>query len=69
MCNADDTPLYTFGRSKAGDGQLRKCRDWNILRDWATKNTACYLDHEADEGGQFFRCDNGEDGLIVEYTE
>lgn len=65
MCNADDTLLYTFGRAKAGDGQPRKCRDWNVLRDWATEHTACYLEHESKEGGHFFRCDNGEDGLIV----
>ena len=65
MCIADDTPLYTWGRSVAGDGQARRCRDWNILRDWATEHTACYLDHKNQEGGRFFHCDNGTDGLDV----
>lgn len=69
MCNADDTPLYTFNRGIAGDGQSRKCRDWNLLRAWATEHTACYLDNEDKEGGQFFHCDNGHDGLIVENSD
>jgi hypothetical protein len=44
MCQADDTPLYTTDSRKAdsGYGQLRKCRDWSKLRDWADEHTACY---------------------------
>ena len=44
QCNADNTPLYTFGDSTAGDGQLRKCKSWDALRDFATENSACYMD-------------------------
>ncbi|ERF70771.1 hypothetical protein EPUS_09484 [Endocarpon pusillum Z07020] len=69
MCNADDTPLYTWNRRTAGDGQPRKCRDWNILRDWASEHKACYRNIDGREGGQFIQCDdevNADDGLIVE---
>ncbi|EME48628.1 hypothetical protein DOTSEDRAFT_30036 [Dothistroma septosporum NZE10] len=44
QCNADNTPLYTFGDSTAGDGQLRKCKSWDALREFATENSACYID-------------------------
>lgn len=37
ICRADDMSLYTLGDFKSGDGQLRKCRDWNVLTRWATK--------------------------------
>lgn len=65
MCVADDTPLYTWGRNVAGDGQLRRCRNWDVLRDWANENTACYADLDNAEGGQFYSCDNGTDGLVL----
>lgn len=65
-CNADNTPLYTFGDDTAGDGQMRKCRDWNALRDFATENTACYRDSVKPIvlGDHFGYCDNGDDGVI-----
>ena len=66
MCTASDTPLYFFGNVTA-DGQARHCRDWNVLRDWATKNTACVRD--SDVGlplmEYFGHCDNGRDGLEI----
>ncbi|KAL3481675.1 hypothetical protein BJX99DRAFT_253203 [Aspergillus californicus] len=43
QCRADDTPLYIPYRSKkTGDGQLRRCRDWNALGAWARGLTACW---------------------------
>lgn len=67
MCNADNTPLYTFGDKTAGDGQLHRCRDWNELRDFATENTACYRDSIGDIplGEHFGYCDDGLDGLTA----
>lgn len=67
MCNADNTPLYTFGDKTAGDGQLHRCRDWNELRDFATGNTACYRDSVGDIplGEHFGYCDDGFDGLTA----
>lgn len=67
MCNADNTPLYTFGDKTAGDGQLHRCRDWNELRDFATENTACYRDSVGDIplGEHFGYCDDGADGLTT----
>ena len=65
QCNADSTPLYTFGDKTAGDGQLHRCRDWNELRDFATQHTACYRDSVGDIplGDHFGYCDEGRDGL------
>ena len=67
MCNADNTPLYTFGDKTAGDGQLHHCRDWNELRDFATAHTACYRDSVGDIplGEHFGYCDDGFDGLTA----
>ena len=66
MCNADNTPLYSFADYTAGDGQLRKCRDWSTLRDWATVNSACYKDSVDSIAVQdhFGFCDDGDDGMM-----
>lgn len=66
MCHADNTPLYTFGDNTAGDGQLHQCRDWDALREYATANSACYLDtvHDVLLGEHFGHCDGGVDGLM-----
>jgi len=66
MCMADDTLLYTTGHLTVGVGQVRNCRNWDALRDWATERTACYYDHinPSPEGEIYFgQCDGGEDGL------
>ncbi|KAL4747570.1 hypothetical protein BDW72DRAFT_209508 [Aspergillus terricola var. indicus] len=43
QCRSDGTPLYIPYRSKrTGDGQLRRCRDWDALTAWARKHTACW---------------------------
>ncbi|KAL8950912.1 MAG: hypothetical protein Q9222_003078 [Ikaeria aurantiellina] len=67
QCNADNTPLYSFGDNTAGDGQLHKCRDWDQLREYATANTACYRDSikGIPLGEHFGYCDNGSDGLLA----
>lgn len=66
VCNADNTPLYTFGDKTAGNGQLHRCRDWGQLRDYATENTACYRDIVEDVplGDHFGSCDDGDDGVV-----
>lgn len=65
MCHADNTPLYGLGHGIAGDGQLHQCRDWNALRDYATKNTACFRDGKPGMSfeDRFGVCDDGTDGL------
>jgi len=65
QCYADSTPLHSFGDKTAGDGQLHKCRNWDQLRDYATKNTACYKDSVQDIllKDHFGFCDDGSDGL------
>lgn len=37
MCAADDTPMPAAVAHHVGDGQLRRCRDWNKLTAWATR--------------------------------
>lgn len=65
QCNADSTPLYTFGDNTAGNKQIHMCRDWNALRDFASKHTACYKDsvHPIPLGDHFGFCDNGTDRI------
>ncbi|KAL5343832.1 hypothetical protein BJX70DRAFT_351870 [Aspergillus crustosus] len=66
ICNADTTPLYTFGDFTAGDGQTHQCRDWSQLRDYATRHTACYRDsvEHIPLGEHFGFCDDGDDGVL-----
>ncbi|KAH8433405.1 uncharacterized protein LDX57_011039 [Aspergillus melleus] len=66
QCNADNTPLYTFGEFQAGDGQLHRCRDWGELHDYATDHSACYRDsvHGIPLKDHFGFCDSAKvDGL------
>jgi hypothetical protein len=44
MCMADDTPMPAPARHHVGDGQIRKCRNWNKMIDWAMEpeRHACY---------------------------
>ncbi|TRX96562.1 hypothetical protein FHL15_002464 [Xylaria flabelliformis] len=66
LCNADNTPLYTFGDHTAGDGQLHRCKDWQQLRSWAAENSACYRDSVEDilYKDHFGFCrGNGDDGV------
>lgn len=67
MCTAGDTPLYTWGGLTSADNQLRKCRDWDRLRDWATERTACVKDSEVALPVEeyFGYCDGGVDGLVT----
>ena len=50
----------------AGDWQLRKCRNWDELRDFATKHTACYRDsvEPIPLGEHFGYCDGGIDNVL-----
>ncbi|KAI1382874.1 uncharacterized protein F4822DRAFT_99977 [Hypoxylon trugodes] len=41
LCNADTTLLYQKAGRGAGDGQIRKCRNWPAMRDWAREQSAC----------------------------
>lgn len=66
ICNADTTPLYTFGDFSAGDGQMHKCRNWNELREYARENSACYRDivGHVPLGHHFGYCNDGDDGVV-----
>ena len=49
-CNADDLPRYTGAlnaeaghpTASSGTGEVRMCRDWSQLREFALKHSACY---------------------------
>ena len=45
MCRPDDTPMPTIQqRHKIGDGQERKCKDWDALVAWTqdAERDACF---------------------------
>jgi hypothetical protein len=44
MCTADDTPMPAPVEHQGGDGQIRRCRDWDRLIAWARRpdQHACY---------------------------
>ena len=64
MCIASETLLYTKGKNLTGDGQVRSCRDWNVLRDWATDHSACELNGEPSKVlDQYNLCNGSSDGL------
>ena len=44
ICNADDTPRYSTSDDSpvSGHGQVRMCRNWDKLEDWARGYNACY---------------------------
>jgi hypothetical protein len=68
-CNADSLPLNTFGGTYVGNGQTHKCKNWEALRNFATENSACYMEIEGVSLDEHFgHCDNG-DGLIMELGE
>lgn len=68
VCHADNTPLYTLGQHTSGDGQWHMCNDWSALREYATKESACFRDRAGNETllEQFGNCDEGGDGLLID---
>lgn len=68
--NSGDTLLYTWGRNQTGDGQLRRCVDWDGRRQWARENTACYVDgdHPIPLYDHFGHCEGHEDDGVGIYT-
>ena len=66
MCTADDTLLQSYGHARIGVNQTRQCRDWDALRDFATRHTAGYDDNEQPNGGsRWHHNDLGSDGLPI----
>jgi hypothetical protein len=68
MCNADNTPLYGRGDGTSGDGQMHQCKRWTALRNYATRNSACFRDGKPGMTleDRFGVCDDGTDGLEEE---
>ncbi|CAI6337602.1 unnamed protein product [Periconia digitata] len=44
LCIADDTPMPAESAYHVGSGQVRRCRDWNKLKEWASESeqNACH---------------------------
>jgi hypothetical protein len=63
MCNVDGTLLYTNGHRESGVGQVKKCHDWDRLRDWAEEHSADYFDVEPEKGVRHLRNSHAGDGL------
>lgn len=64
MCAADENLLTTTGHNDLGKEQVRVCKDWDALRQWATERTACYHDLETGpDERRWNHCDGGVDGL------
>ena len=44
ICNADDTPRWSTADNSPGTGmgQIRYCRSWEKLEEWAEQYNACY---------------------------
>ncbi|KAF2121025.1 hypothetical protein BDV96DRAFT_641663 [Lophiotrema nucula] len=40
-CTPSTNLLFTFGHRDINQTQLRQCRSWGALRDWATAHSAC----------------------------
>ena len=73
MCNADDTPRYAGRLNQqasakhpiSGIGQVRLCKDWSTLRNWAIEHSACYRAVNVDDPDfplieRYKFCPNGE---------
>ena len=54
MCNADDTPRYSGYQPShnSGLGQVRMCRDWGALEEWANdgERSGCWRHIPGEEG-------------------
>jgi len=59
LCAADDTPRYTTitKSPETAVGQLRQCRDWTKLEEWARQHPSCYsyINASADHIDQYKR--------------
>ena len=65
QCSAPDNLLYTHGQHRSGDGQVRKCHDWNYLHQWTVKHSTCDpITHEPEPIlSQYDLCSSESDGL------
>ena len=66
MCDASTDLFYTWGREHTGKGQIRECKDWSALRQWATEHTACDPDDAENRNAVLNQqiCHGPSDGLL-----
>lgn len=67
MCNADDTPRYAGFQDPPGTGagQVRVCKDWAELEQWALERTACFEHHDEVPGPMIDRFKSCPDGRVL----
>ena len=67
VCNPSDHLFAHQNRLKPGDGQERQCRDWRVLQDWATANSACDINDTDGENPRLLenpRLCHGKDDMV-----
>lgn len=71
MCNADDTPRYAGFQNPPGTGagQVRMCKDWKKLEQWARDRTACFKHEDEVPGKMIDRFKFCPDGKILWPTD
>ena len=67
ICNADDTPRYAGFQDPpgTGSGQVRMCRDWRKLEQWALERTACFKHEDEVPGPMIDRFKSCPDGRVL----
>ncbi|KJZ79187.1 hypothetical protein HIM_01338 [Hirsutella minnesotensis 3608] len=67
ICNADDTPRYAGFQDPpgTGSGQVRMCRDWSKLEQWALERTACFKHEDEVPGPMIERFKSCPDGRVL----
>lgn len=67
ICNADDTPRYAGFQSPPGTGagQVRLCKDWGKLEEWARNRTACFKHEDEVSGRMIDRFKFCPDGNVI----
>jgi hypothetical protein len=68
MCTPSTNLLFTFGHRDVNQTQMRQCRNWNGLREWATAHSACDASDTVGRNNIFHQdfCHGSTDGIINE---
>ncbi|KAI0457083.1 hypothetical protein F5B21DRAFT_109458 [Xylaria acuta] len=70
VCNADDTPRYSWpNQDGTGFNQVKMCRSWEKLEQWALERTACFKKADGVAGPMRDRFKSCPDGRVLWPTE
>ncbi|KAI1144997.1 hypothetical protein F4825DRAFT_475089 [Nemania diffusa] len=66
ICQADDTPRYAWTNPPGtGFNQVRMCKDWKKLEQWAFEHTACFKNTDGISGPIIERFKSCPDGKVL----